>query len=454
MHGRKLLALVGVLAMLGAFIALPAEATHNDDDHSKNAHLLAQKKIKVGKDTFAQGSDLAFQGNLIVAGTYQGTAFFKRLPKAPYIKQVGFHACPGGQGDVSIWGHYVYVSIDSPSSNNGKSATCNNTDKSKGLEGVRIIDISNLKQPRQVKFVKTDCGSHTHVLLPHGKTMFMYVNSYPITQDDKCNQLNHQKFSVIKFPKKDPTQAKVVSTPAVPQPSIGCHDTTVFPARHIAIAACLQNTNVLDISKPAHPVVLSTIHNENIQFHHSSSFTWDGKYAIISDEYLGAEGGGGCTGDKDGTVGAMFFYDITDPTNPVLKGNYSLPRIPDADTQEEAERFRCTTHLYNILPTKNPKRYVAVSSYYSGGISAVDFSDPSNPKEIGHYLSRPGGVNPDSWAAYWYNNRVYSNDHSSEQGVRVVKIWAGLGKRKVFSFKPRFNPQVQLPHDLYNANKN
>ncbi|MEA2498745.1 MAG: hypothetical protein QOH26_1150 [Actinomycetota bacterium] len=456
MRTSKRFIFLAIAGLLAGAVSLPAQATHDEDDHSDNARMLVRKQIKIGEDTFAQGTDLAFQKDLIIAGSFQGTSFFKRLPKAPYIKQLGFHNCPSSQGDVSVWGHYVYVSVDSPSSNNFESVTCNNTDESLGKEGIRIIDISDLQQPRQVKFIETDCGSHTHVLLPHGDKMYMYINSYPLSptaQGPTCNEASHRKFSIIEFPKNDPTKAKVIATPAVPQPSIGCHDTTVFPSRNIAVAACLENTNVLDISDPADPKVLSTIVNQDIQFHHSSSFTWDGKYIIISDEYGGAEGGGGCAADENSTVGAMWFYNITDPENPSLEGHYSLPRIPTADTPEEAVRLRCTTHLYNILPTKDKKRYVAVSSYYSGGMSAVDFSDPADPKELGYYVNTPEGENPDSWAAYWYNNRIYSNDFETAAGLRVFKIKGGFGKRKVLNFGPRMNPQVQIPGDLFNAYK-
>lgn len=458
---KKWLSLFALVAMAGALGVVPAQADHNASQHSPNAKLLARKRIKVDKDVFARGSDLAFQKNLIVAGTYEGTAFFKRLRRAPYIRQVGFHKCPGSQGDVSIWGNYVFVSIDSPASNNVESPTCNNTDNSLRQEGIRIIDISDLQRPKQVQFIPTYCGSHTNVLVPHGEKMYIYVNSYPLgLPTPTCNQAQ-RKFSIIEMPMNRPRQAKVIDFPGpVKDPSIGCHDTTVFPRRDIAVAACLQNTIILNIKNPAKPTVLSTIVNREIQFHHSSSFTWDGKYAIISDEYLGAAGGGGCAGDEDSKIGAMWFYNIEDPKNPRLDGSYSLPRVPDADSPEEGERFRCTTHLYNILPTKDRSRYVAVSSYYAGGISAVDFSEPSRPVELAYYVDSPGGVLPDSWSAYWYNNRVYSNDHSSRQGLRVFKLRAytkgplvGFGKRRVLNFGPRYNPQVQRPGDLYNASR-
>ena len=68
------------------------------------------------------------------------------------------------------------------------------------------------------------------------------------------------------------------------------------------------------------------------------------------------------------------------PVDPALEGSYSLPRVPPVDSPEEAERFRCTTHNYAILPMRDPDRYVAVSPYYSGGLSVVDFSDPAAPR--------------------------------------------------------------------------
>ena len=419
---------------------------HSNDDHSRNVRLLRNRPIRITKTKLAQGSDLAFQGNLLVAGTFEGTAFYRILKRRPYVRQIGFHDCPGSQGDISIWGRYVVVSVDAPATNIGKSNICNNTDNSERKEGIRIIDISDMRQPRQVKFVETQCGSHTHVLLPKDNNLFVYVNSYPIVQEPACNQANHQIFSIIKFPQRRPRLAKVIGTHPVPQPSIGCHDTTVYPARNLAVAACLQNTLVLNISKPGVPKTLATITNPEINFHHSSSFTWDGRYVIVSDEYNGAAGPGGCVGDKDSMIGAMWFYDIGKngtPSNPIEAGHYSLPRVPPTDPDPQ-RTFRCTTHLYNILPMRNPRRYVAAASYYQGGLSVVDFSDPAAPKELGHYMPvRADGTTADSWAAYWYNGRIYSNDHKSKHGIRVFRMW-NTGERKVRFFRTRFNPQVQL----------
>jgi hypothetical protein len=442
--------------VVGGLGAVPAGAGHNDDLHSDNFKRLINRPVKPSGDApAAQGSDLAFKGQRVYAGTYQGTGLFKIVSKEKgYLKQIGFHNCPGSQGDVSVVGTHVFVSIDAPASNSLENPVCNNTktnvsESSLGKEGIRIVDYADPKQPKQVGFIEMKCGSHTHTLVPDGATTYMYIESYPVNQSADCNAAaGHGAVGIIEFPTNDPSKAKLIDpfditpTPLPNDTPIGCHDLQAWPERDIVIAACITESQVWDISDPAHPEILARITNPDVQIWHSAAFTWDGKYAIISDEYGGAAGGGGCAGDKDSTVGAMWFYNIEDPASPVLAGHYSLPRIPEWDDEQEAQRSRCTTHLYTILPMKNGK-YIAISSYYSGGISAVDFTDPANPEEIGYYLYQPGGILPDMWSTYWYNGRIYSNDHLSGHGVGVYRM-TGLGKQQVEYYDGGLNPQTQI----------
>lgn len=463
---QKIAALLATAVMTGLFGFVPAQADQEDDIHSKNVKIVSRKPIEIEKDLHAEGSDMAFKGRKIYAGSFQGTALYKIVSaEKGYIRQTGFHACPGSQGDVSVSGSHVFVSIDSPSSNKQESPICNNTpttgfhesESSLNKEGIRVVDYSDPKQPKQVAFVETKCGSHTNTLVPDGDVTYMYIESYPIAQTVDCNAVEgHGAISILSFPTNDPSKLKfekffdVSRTPVPNDAPIGCHDLQAWPERDIVIAACISEAQVWNIKDPANPEILARITNPDVQVWHSAAFTWDGKFAIISDEYAGAAGGGGCTGDKDSTVGAMWFYNVEDPASPQLAGSYSLPRVPPADSAEEGERFRCTTHIYTILPMKDANKYIAVSSYYSGGISAVDFSDPADPQEIGHYLMQPGGVNPDSWAAYWYNGRVYTNDFLSKLGVTVFKI-NGLGKKQVNYYRGTLNPQTQIAASLFDA---
>lgn len=462
-RGLRVLSLLAVAALMAAFGSIPVQAGHNDDDdHSKNFKQRFRKPIEIKKDTFAQGSDLAFKGRLVIAGTYQGTAIYKTLKRKPFLKQISFFECAGGQGDVSVHGDYVFVSVDSVLT--GPTCTPEDTaaapaptiQSGGGWEGIRILDISDPKRPEYVKSIQTPCGSHTNTTLPGEETSYIYIESYPLTAptgtNPTCNDLSHGKISIIEYPSDDPTKAKLLEKTIPVRPAKGCHDITTFPEKGIMFGACITQSMIWNISKdPTEPELLSTIENPQVQIHHSTAMTWDGKFLVLGDEYAGAAGGGGCTGDEDSGVGAAWFYDITDPTNPSLVGSHSLPRVPEhADGADEAQRFRCTNHNFNVIPMKDPKKYLLAVSYYMGGIAVVDFSDPSDPTEIGYYVHTPGGLSQDTWSAYWYQGRIYTNDHGSLHGVGVY-FFKGTGKKKTYFFRKtplnpagEMNPQVQI----------
>lgn len=452
----------GLTSMFETPLAIPGsqetapitQAGGNADIKSPGFRLLDQDPVVVREDKIAEGSDLAFKGRLMVAGTYEGIGLFKR--KKNSVKQISFHRCPAAQGDVTVSGKYAFVSIDSPGSNGRESKRCNNTptdisNSSVDKEGLRIVKISNPKRPKQVGFIETECGSHTHTIVPGKQTSYIYVQSYPLGPETACTELNHPEgeISIVSFPTSNPAKARNLGVTDIIPPlgatpdTVGCHDAGVLPSKDLAAFACLGAFVIADISNPAKPKTRSVIQNLAIELDHSAALTWDGKYAVIGDEHAGAAGGGGCSTDQTSPVGAMWFYDITDRRAPTLAGSYSLPRVPPVDTPEEAERFRCTTHNYSILPTKDRDSYIAVSPYYSGGLSVVDFSDPSAPEEKGFYLQQTDGVNPDIWSGYWFKNRIFTNENSSGYGVGVFKA-KGLGRKKVRSLGGTFNPQTQV----------
>ncbi len=436
---RKIALALAAVLVLGGLIGGSAGATHGEDIHSDNIDQIAQVPISMGKDAFADGSDMAFQGDLLVAGGYQGTSLFRILERKPFLKQIGFHNCPGAQGDISVWGDLAFVSLDGGSQ--GNLPGCNDTDDSAGKEGIRIIDISNPKQIRQVKFVTTECGSHTHTLVPGKGSVYLYIKSYPLAQSADCNVVGHRKISVVEVPLNDPTKAKVVSTPDV-SPAIGCHDTTVFPEKKIAAVACITESQIWDISDPANPTIISRIYNPGIQIHHSTAITWDGKIMVIGDEFAGSTTGT-CVGERPSPIGAMWFYDISDPTSPALLGYYNIPRRALPETTEEAGYMACTTHNYNVIPMKDPKRYVVAAGYRNAGLSIIDFSDPANAKEIAYYLDYEEGMIPDVWSGYWYNGLIYTNDNGSARGLSLYRL-KGTGRADTHYFDGRFNPQTQI----------
>ena len=467
---RAFIALMATV-FVGAVLAPIAGA---EDQHSDNIKRLAQAPIIVTPDDpkteeneriVAQGSDIAFEKDLLVAGSWQGVGFFKISPRSPFIKQISFIICNGAQGDVSIYGDLAFMSVDTPqvkSDGTQGDGGCDSINASaaqvaQGLawEGVRVFDIKNPAQPRFLGAISGGCGSHTHTLLPTGKKLYLYMHSYPLTGGlgPNCNYAVHRKNLIFEVNTSDPGKSKQVGSLDV-TPSPGCHDATFFPDKNIAVAACLTESQVWDIKDPTNPTILSRIRNP-FMIHHSSALTWDGKIAVIGDEFAGAAAGAGCApGNSDSPVGAMWFYDISDPSAPVQVGRFGPPRTAFPDSPEEAARHACTNHNMTVLPMKDPKKYIVSTSWYAAGISLIDFSDPANPEETAYYVPDNEGQQPDTWAAYWYNGFIYTNDvnlprgsaslpSSPSAGVGVYQV-KGYDAKTVHYFRTRSNPQVQI----------
>ena len=402
-----------------------------------------------------RNSDLAFWGRLAYAGHYDGFQIIDvGNPRKP--RQLVDYPCPGSQHDVSVWGgRLLFVSVETPRSGPG----CDSTTQSPGFEGIRIFDVSNPRAPSLIAGVPTDCGSHTHTLVPdvENDRVLLYIASYtasviPISEFgnecvrfDENGERAHNKISVVEVPLDDPASASVVSEPRFPQNDrndvpgfLGCHDITVFTAIDRAASACMDEGQIWDISDPENPQTIARIHNPNVEFFHSATWSADGERVVFGDE---AGGGTGprCRNQDPKTLGALWFYDVDgldnmdDTTVEPWRGSWKVPRIQEKLTPEQAQDPNCTMHNFNVVPTK--KRDVLVSSAYAAGTTMVDFTNPSQPSEVGHL--DPHGAN--TWSAYWYDGHIYTNDGGRGVDIIRVKDKAVQGvKRERWS-----NPQTQ-----------
>ena len=405
-------------------------------------------------DSTYRNSDLAFWGDKAYAGHYDGFQIIDAgNPRKPE-RLVDFK-CPGSQHDVSVWGGLLFVSVETPRS----SPACDSTTQSPGFEGIRIFDVSNPRAPYLVTGVPTDCGSHTHTLVPdprHGRVL-LYVASYTSPMSDlpvsaygnECRRYEadgspaQNKISVVEVPLRKPASASVISEPRFPQKvygggRTGCHDITVFMELEMAGAACMGEGQIWDISDLEHPETVGRVFNPNVEFWHSATFSYDGRRVVFGDE-AGGGTGPACTRTDAPTRGALWFYDVRridslEEEEVPPRSSWKVPRIQEKLKEDQAQHPNCTMHNFNTLPTKRGD--VLVSSAYAAGTTMVDFTNASDPREVGHL--DPHGAN--TWSAYWYNGYVFTNDGGRGVDILRVRDRATKGARKL----PFSNPQTQL----------
>src|ERR1044072_4515126 len=197
------------------------------------------------------------------------------------------------------------------------------------FRGVRIFDISDIRNPRQVAAVQTCRGSHTHTLVVDPKdknNVYIYVSGTSFVRQseelagcsgeapDKDPNTSLFRIDVIKVPLAAPQDSKVVNSPRIftnpetgsvaglmsgathgkgkPSPTDQCHDITVYSALGLAAGACSGNGILLDIKDPANPKRLDAVNDPNYAYWHSASFSNDGKKVVIADEWGGGLGAG------------------------------------------------------------------------------------------------------------------------------------------------------------------
>ncbi|WP_166354036.1 LVIVD repeat-containing protein [Phytoactinopolyspora limicola] len=412
------------LGSAGPSIAQSDELDVDEVSHSKYIRSVANVPRQEAVDNDWH-TDIAFWGNYAYQGSYGGVTIYDiTQPHRPTV--VGLVHCPGGQGDVSISpdGDLLFVSVDYPRTDDVCGSPPTSPANPTGWEGIRIFDVSDVGNPHYVTSVRTDCGSHTHTLVPGtgNDEIYLYISSYgPAPVFPHC-QPPHDSISIIEVPLDNPADASVIAKPILfpdggaPRTS-GCHDITVFPEEDLAAGACMGEGILMDITDPADPYVITNITDANFAFYHSATFTNDAQRVVFTDE-LGGGVAATCNEAVGPHHGANAIYDIVgegDDRELVFRSYYKIPRH-----QQSTEN--CVAHNGSLVPVKG--RDIMVQAWYQGGVSVWEFTDPDNPVEIAYWERGPlstdvlqvGG----SWSAYWYNGFIYSSDMI--KGLDVLKL--------------------------------
>jgi hypothetical protein len=417
-------------------------------------------QLVVAQLSFAN-SDLAFQGIHLFQGNFYGLNIFDiSNPSKPSL--VTTMVCPGGQNDVSVYKNLLFMSVEmangrldcgtqgfppappapTPAPTAGQDAKPTPPPAQKDrFRGVRIFDITDIKNPKQVAAIQTCRGSHTHTLVvdPNDKNnVYIYVSGTSYVRQNEelagCSGEEPDKdpntalfrIDVIKVPLAAPQNAQIVSSPRLfanqqtgavsgltsgathgkeqPKPTDQCHDITVYSAIGLAAGACSGNGILIDIKDPANPKRLDAVNDPNYAYWHSASFSNDGKKVLFTDEW-----GGGmaarCRANDPNKWGADAIFTLDNNNKLKFASYYKLPAA-------QGDSENCVAHNGSLIPV--PGRDVVVQAWYQGGISVMDFTDAERPVEIAYFDRGPiypnllvlGG----HWSAYWYNGRIYASE--------------------------------------------
>ncbi|GIJ09930.1 hypothetical protein Van01_31440 [Micromonospora andamanensis] len=372
----------------------------------------------------AYNSDLAFQGDHVFAGNYNGFNVFDISdPASPQV--VSQVVCPGAQGDPSVFGNLLFLAVDSARSDDSCASSSGSVAQESSWEGVRIFDISDKTNPLYIKSVRTDCGSHTLTLVPSkdDQSVYVYVQSYSPSNNAFYCKPPHDKISIIEVPLDNPTSASVVATPVLFPDTAGntntsgCHDITTYPELDLAAGACMGDGVLMDISDRENPVILSQVRDTNFAFWHSATFNNAGTKLIFTDE-LGGGSGAICTSNYRTNQGANAIYDIVGSGTDrelVFRSYFKIPR-------ENSSLENCVAHNGSLIPAMG--RDIMVQAWYQGGVSVIDFTDSANPVEIAFWergpLSDTRRILGGAWSTYYHNGYIYSND--IQKGFDVLKL--------------------------------
>ena len=461
----------------------PAEGSKDDKDKPQSMENAAQDR-RYPMLSFAN-TDMAFSNDVLVTGSYHGFNMY-RIDAEGIPVGLSSVVCPGGQGDVSIVGDLLIMSVEQTRGRLDCGLKGVVADASpERFRGLRIFDISDLTRPKQVGAVQTCRGSHTHSVVAgptaDGKIIVYNSGTSSVREEEELESCIDElpgddrtalfRIDVIEIPITDPSKSRIVSSPAVfADPKTGalaglwrggdhgddtqdtwrtdqCHDITVFPSANLAAGACSGNGILFDISDPLDPVRIDTVTDTGFAYWHSATFNNAGDKILFTDEW----GGGSrarCRAWDPLDWGANAIYDI-DNGKLEFQSHYKMP-APQLETEN------CVAHNGSIIPV--PGRDIFVQAWYQGGISVIDFTDSNKPFEIAYFDRGPvledelivGGY----WSAYYYQGRIYGTEItrgldvltllpseylSANEIAAAALAYPSIGPRKTF------NPQQQIP---------
>ncbi|HEX2781188.1 MAG TPA: hypothetical protein VHM30_16935 [Gemmatimonadaceae bacterium] len=347
-------------------------------------------------------SDLAFTGNYAIQGSYNGWQIWDiSNPNRPMLKTA--YVCPASQSDVSVYRNLLFISGEGLSGRiDCGTQGVKDTVSHDRLRGIRIFDISDINNPRNVGNVQTCRGSHTHTLLVDPKdpdNVYVYISGSSGVRSPSelagCSNLTPDKdpssalfrIEVIKVPVAHPDQAAIVSSPRI------FNDLTA-PARHGESPEDIANAAQRAAEARARGAYTARIHGVE-------QVAPNGFIAEMLDSVVKARGGTGAPTAADSAALRANFQTIVDKMVGE-GGDHAGPR--PGPTQ---------CHDITVYPAIG-----RAGGACEGYGLLLDITDPAHPTRLAAVA--------DSNFSYWHS-ATFNND-----GTKILfsDEWGGGGQPK------------------------
>ncbi|MDQ8148169.1 MAG: hypothetical protein P3A31_09800 [Gemmatimonadota bacterium] len=354
-------------------------------------------------------SDLAFTGKYAIQGNYAGYQVWDLSNPAQPVLAASLH-CPASQSDVSVYGNLLFVSGEGLSGRldcgtQGVRDTVSNI----RLRGLRIFDITDIKNPKNVANVQTCRGSHTHTVLEDPKdkeNVYVYIsgsagirspNELPgcvrETPDVNANSALF-RIEVIKIPLANPERAAIVSSPRI-------FNDLVAPPRHGEAPEDRANAERMMAAAKASGAFMLEIEGQTMIA--PPQFT-----RPLLDSIVRARGGSGAATSQDSAALRANINDIVGRMVGITPARRNGPRPGP-------------TQCHDI--TVYPAIGLAGGACEGYGL-LLDITDPVNPRRIGAVA--------DSNFSYWHS-ATFNNDGTK---ILFTDEWGGGGGPKCRASDP------------------
>ena len=345
-------------------------------------------------------SDLAFKGNYAFQGNYHGIQVWNiEDPRQPLL--VTGYVCPASQSDVSVYGDLMFVSGEGF----GGRLDCGTEGVEEAvsperLRGIRIFDISDIRNPEYVANVQTCRGSHTHTVLKDpndNENVYVYVSgSAPVRPAEElpgCSgapleeDANSALFriEVLRVPLANPEQAAIVSSPRIFADLVAPPVHGLAPDDLAAIEEA-RESGAFIVEFPDEPQILP-----------------DRQVADLLSQVVAQRGGDGAPTAADSAALRTFLDQVA---------------ARAADAGPGTGPTQC--HDITVYPE------IGLAGGACGGYGfLLDISDPVNPERI-------GAVSDENFA-YWHS-ATFNNDGTK---VLFTDEWGGGGGPKCRPSDPK-----------------